>query len=212
MIDDIFRATFHFEDPSGASSSSCYFQQTEDNLSTNRDTIELARALEAELDALIVAVLASTFWWTAIEVRKVWDAKEPVWLETSNPQAGAVVGPGLPSNCCVIMSLAQSTFGAKSNARMFWPGVPESKTNAGTLDATFQSTEWAALRNRMLLPFDSISDAGSYSLGMISQKVLNAAPPAKDWPGAFAFVTSASVNPILGIQRRRTTKVIGAVA
>jgi len=212
VIDDIFRATFHFEDPSGASSTSCYFQQTADNSSTNRDTIELARALEDELDGLIIAVLASTFWFTAVEVRKVYEFAEPFWLESSTPQAGLVVGEGLPSNCCAVMTLNQTTFGAKSNARMFWPGVPESKTNAGTLDATFQSTEWAALRNRMLLPFNSISDTGVYSLGMISQKVLNAAPPLKDWPGAFAFITSANVNPILGIQRRRTTRVVGAVA
>lgn len=211
MIDDIFRATFHFEDPSGHSSTSCYFQQTADNSSTIRDCIELADALEDELDSLIGDVLSDDFWFTSVEVNKVYDEPEPRWISTALPQAGVQLGPGLPSNCCVLVTIFQSTHGNRGNGRMFWPGVPEAQSNMGTIDATFQSTQWAALCSRLQLPFSAISDTGEWSLGVISQKILNLTPPLKDWPGAFAFATGVAPQPIIAIQRRRTTRVVGAV-
>jgi len=264
MIDDIFSAQFHFEDPSGASSTRCFFQQTADNSSTVLDAQKLAEALEAELAGLIVAMLADTFWFTGITVRKHWEHPAPKALETGNPQQGLVVGPGLPSNCCINFQLNQSTLPVKSNGRMFWPGIPEPQSNVGVLETAYQSGPCIALAARLVLPFNSIGDSGVYSLGIISQKILNlvetwsvglgitigdqvrsslgnvftatsAGTTAgndsdlaggsdtgvswvlaqeitdKDWPGAFAFVTSVGVNPIIAIQRRRTTKVVGGI-
>lgn len=211
MIDDIFRVTFHFEDPSGHSSCSCYMQQTLDNSSTNRDCPELANAVEDEMDSLIGDVLSDDFWFTSVEVNKVYDTPEPRWITTSLPQAGQQLGPGLPSNCCVLLTIFQSTHGNRGNGRMFWPGIPEAQSNMGTIDAAFQGTEWLALAQRLVLPFSSIGDTGEWALGVISQKILNAAPPAKDWAGAFAFATACGAQPIIAIQRRRTTRVVGAV-
>jgi len=210
MIDDIFSAQFHFEDPSGASSTRLFLQQTADNTSGVLDCRILSEALENILQPLITAYLSSDFWFTGVTVRKHYDGPAPVSLETADPQPGLNAGPGLPSNSCMNMELGQSTFAVRSNGRMYWPGIPEAQTNVGVMEVAYQSGPCIALANRLLLPFAALTDTGIWSVGVISQKVLNAAPPAKDWAGAFAFLTSVSVNPILAVQRRRTTKVIGA--
>lgn len=211
MIDDIFSAQFHFEDPSGASSTRCYFQQLTDATPGFIDSELLADGLEAALAGLWVNVLASTFWFTGVTVRKVYDNPEPMHLTTGNPQVGLRTGPGLPSNCCLNFALNQSTFGVKSNGRMFLPGVPELDTNVGVIDPAYQAGPVTALANGLVATISALSGPATWKLGVISQKVLNLAPPAKDWPGAFAFVDSISVNPIIAIQRRRTTKVVGAI-
>jgi len=264
MIDDIFSAQFHFEDPSGASSTRCFFQQTADNSSTVLDAQKLAESLEDELDGLIIAMLSNSFSFSGITVRKHYEDPAPKALETGNPQQGVASGPGLPSNCCINFQLNQSSLSPKSNGRMFWPGIPEPESNVGVLETAYQSGPCIALASRLVLPFNAIGDTGVYNLGVISQNVLNfvatwsvglsigigdqirnalgnlftatsAGTTAgndsdlgggsdtgvswvlateitdKDWPGAFSFVTSVGVNPIIAIQRRRTTKVVGAI-
>ena len=211
MVDDIFSATFHFEDPSGASSTRAYWQQTTGNTVGTVDTESLGDALEDVLAPLIVAALADTFQFTGITVRKAWEDPEPMTLVTGNPQTGTRTGPGLPSNCCMNLGLNQSTFPIKSNGRMFWPGIPEPDTDVGVLIAAYQSGVVTALADGLVATISALTDTGTWNLGVISQKVLNAAPPAKDWAGAFAFVDSVSPNPIIAIQRRRTTPVVGAV-
>jgi len=209
MTDDIFLATFHFEDPSGASQTGCYFQQTADNAATILDTDELGKALEAQVGPSIINAIADTFWFTGVRVRKVYDSPCPQYLSTATPQAGLASGPGLPSNCCAQLTLTQTQFSLKSNGKMFWPGVGEPGTVAGNMTALYQ-VAWQAVGTALVTPINSIADTGVYELGIISQKVLNLAPPLKDWPGAFAFSNAVSASPRIAIQRRRTTKVIGA--
>lgn len=211
MIDDIFSAQFHFEDPSGASSVKVYYQQTVNNTAGALDTRILAEALEDKLDSFIVAALADTFWFTGITVRLHYDDPQPKWLQTGNPQQGTRTGPGLPSNNCVQYGLMQSTFPIKSNGRIFFPGVPEPDTNVGVLAAAYQSGACTDLAVALADNVVALSDTGEWSPGVISQKVLNLTPPTKDWAGAFAFVDSISPNPIIAIQRRRTTRVVGAI-
>lgn len=211
MVDDIFKATFHFEDPSGASSCGAYYQQTADNGSTDYDTFKLAEALEAALAGPITDVLSDDFWFSGVRVRKVYDVPQNQFLDTTNPQTGTQLGPGLPSNNCILLDLNQSSFPIRSNGKMYFPGIPEAKSNVGVLDVTYHNTEVNALATALTLPVAAVGDTGVWSIGVISQKVLNLVPPEKDWAGAFAFVTSISANPIIAIQRRRTTRVIGAI-
>jgi len=211
MTDDIFHAVFHFEDPSGASSCSAYYQQTADNTSSNYDTFKLAEALESQLAGPIVAMLSNDFWFSGVTVRKNYDVAQNSYLSTANPQLGLRSGPGLPSNNAIVFNLNQNTFPIKSNGRMFWPGIPEADTEVGTLEVPYYNTQVIGLATALLAPVSAILDTGEWQLGVISQKVLNLVPPAKDWPGAFAFCNQITVNPIIGIQRRRRTKVIGAV-
>jgi len=211
MIDDIFHATFHFEDPSGASSCSAYYQQTADNTSSNYDTFKLAEALETQLAAPIVGMLSDDFWFTGVTVRKNYDEPQNAYLSSANPQVGLRTGPGLPSNNAIVLTLNQDTFPVKSNGRMFFPGIPEADTEVGTLTVAYYSAGVIPLATALLLPVDATLDTGSWQLGVISQKVLNLVPPQKDWPGAFAFCTGIAPSPIIGIQRRRRTRVIGAI-
>ena len=211
MVDDIFRATFHFEDPSGASSCGCYYQQTVDNGATDYDTFKLAQALETVLAPPIVAMLSEDFWFAGVTVNKVYDVAQNKYLSSANPTVGTQTGPGLPSNNCILFSLEQMTFPLKSNGRMFWPGIPEPQSNVGVLEVAYYNAEVNDLAVALRAPVAAVGDSGIWNLGVISQKVLNLTPPIKDWPGAFAFVTGITPNPIIAIQRRRTTKVIGAV-
>jgi len=211
MIDDIFHATFHFEDPSGASSTGCYYQQTADNGSTTYDTFKLAEALEAALAGPITDMISDDFWLAGFRVRKVWEEPQNQYLLTSNPQVGQRSGPGLPSNNCALFNLNQTLFPIRSNGKMYWPGLPEVDTDAGVMEVAYHNSVVNALASALVAPVAAVGDTGVWNLGVISQKVLNLTPPTKDWAGAFAFVNSVSANPIIAIQRRRTTKVIGAV-
>ncbi|MDH5642973.1 MAG: hypothetical protein OEY63_02140 [Gemmatimonadota bacterium] len=160
---------------------------------------------------MFVNMLASTFWFTGVTVRLAYDDPQPMMLSTGNPQVGVRPGPGLPSNSCLNFALNQSTFPVKSNGRIYLPGVPEQDTTVGVIDAAYQSGPVQALADGLVATVNAVSGPATWALGVISQKILNAAPPAKDWPGAFAFVDSISVNPIIAIQRRRTTRVVGAI-
>jgi len=211
MIDDIFSAQIHFEDPSGASSTRLYYQQTANNTAGALDCRILAEALEAALAGDLVAALSDDFWFTGITVRKVYDDPEPKWLVTGNPQQGLRPGPGLPSNNCINLALNQGTFPVRSNGRMFLPGIPEADTNVGVLASAYQAAQVTDLADTLASQVVALSDTGTWDPGIISQKVLNLTPPLKDWAGAFAFITSISVNPIIAIQRRRTTRVVGAI-
>jgi len=211
MIDDIFSAQIHFEDPSGASSVRLFYQQTVANSGGAFDARILAEALEAAIAPDLVATLSNDFWFTGITVRKHYDDPEPKWLVTGNPQQGTRTGPGLPANNCLLFRLNQATFPVKSNGRIFIPGIPEPDSNVGVLEAAYQAGACTDLADTLMTTVTALSDVGEWEPGVISQKILNAAPPAKDWPGAFAFLTSISVDPIIAIQRRRTTRVVGAI-
>lgn len=211
MTDDIFHATFFFEDPSGHSSCSAYYQQTADNSSSNYDTAILAEALEGHLAGPITDMISDDFWFSGVRVRKNYDVPQNQFLSSANPSAGDQTGPGLPSNNCILFNLVQNTFPVKSNGKMFFPGIPEPQSNVGVLDTTYHNGVCNDLATALTTPVTALTDTGIWSIGVISQKVLNLTPPTKDWAGAFAFVTAISVNPIIAIQRRRTTKVIGAV-
>lgn len=212
MINDILSAQLNFEDPSGHSSTKLYFRQTADNSGGGPDGFELADSLDANLSPLILAALSDDFELTGIICRKHFDDPEAQTTFTTAAQSGLGSGPGLPSNNSILFGLKQSLFPVKQNGRLFMPGIPEINTEVGLLAPAYQAGVLTAIGARLILPFASPTDTGIYEFGMISQKVLNAAPPAKDWAGAFAVVNSVSVSPVIAIQRRRTTKVVGGVS
>lgn len=209
MVDDIFHAVFHFEDPSGHSSVSLYYEQTADNGTANQDNIKLAEALEAQLGPLILPVLSDDFWFTSIVVRTVYDNPQAKCLRTVNTQQGTGSGPGLPSNCCINFQLTQGSFPVKSNGRIFFPGIPEVSSETGLLASAYQAGVCTDLAVGIGTDITAIADTGVWRPSVISQKVLNAAPPAKDWSGAVAPITSVAPKPTIAIQRRRTTRVVG---
>lgn len=158
-------------------------------------------------------MLSDEFFIPSVSVRKVYGDPFPRYIASneSSPQ-GTIANPALPANCALNLGLQQSRFGAKSNGRIFIPGVPENQTTVGVANAAYLSGPVTAFVSLLINGVNSETDTGAWVPGVISTKVLNAAPPAKDWPGAFAQVSAAMKNPVLAFQRRRTTRVLGSQA
>lgn len=218
MTEDVYSARIHLEGPSQAASFYLWFEQSVDNDSFAFSTEALAVAIREKLNVPLRGVLSSQYRFTGITVRQVTKtlSVNPAYRTTSSivggDQAGTGGGVALPANIAMLFKLSQANFSAKSNGRLFIPGIPEQHTAAGIVDAAFQNGAMLALAQALASNYQASGDLGVYVPGVISQKVLNALPPAKDWEGAFSPMVSVSPQSILGVQKKRTTKVYGALS
>jgi hypothetical protein len=209
--DDIYLASFHFENPSGASSFRLYYQEDAVRSGVGTDTQVLANTLDDRLTTEITDMIADDFLFTAIVVHKISGDKEAKWRTDIVAQAGQRVGPSLPSNNCVLIGLSQGLFAAKHNGRIFIPGLAEGDSVVGNLLTAYQTGPLQAF-------VDAIADqlaeesagTGRWNLGVINTLILNASPPIKDWQSAFSQVITVNGSPIIAGQKRRQTKVRGA--
>lgn len=214
---DIFRAQFNYENPSGRAAWTVYYRMTELISGNGPETRRLAQSIVAQFGSQIIDILSDDFWFTSVAVRKVFEVggvldQEPPWVENVATQQGTRTGPGLPANNAMIMSLFQGTLPAKNNGRIFLPGIAEGDTDAGLLNTAFLTGPVTAFRNTLSQPIpEDLGGTGEWELGVISQKILNLTPPTKDWANAFLPVTAVALSPIIGTQRRRGTRVVGAV-
>lgn len=209
--DEIYEVKLHFENPSGSSSCRLFYQETIIRSGIGTDTQILAQSWDTALSALLRDVIADDFEFPSITCRKMdGDLEAKFRLDRAAP-AGLRPGPALPSNNALLLGLYQGLFPARSNGRMFIPGIAEGDTLIGNLTSAFASTQVTALINGLVAQLDEESGGtGRWDLGVISTKVLDAAPPFKDWAGAFSPVSSVAFNPIVATQRRRQTRVVGA--
>jgi len=123
---------------------------------------------------------------------------------------GQLTGPSLPNNSALNVVLFQDTFSDRSNGRIRIPGLPEPSTNGTTMVAAFMDGPANAFVQKLVQQVPELSAGpGRWTLGVISAKVRDIALPAKDWDGAFAPVTSVSMNTIIGILRSRKTRADG---
>ena len=218
MIEDVYSARIHLEGPSQAASFYLWFEQSADNDIFAYSTEALAVAVKEKLNAPLRGVLSSQYRFTGITVRQHTTTLSvtPAYRTTSSLVGGDQVGTGggvaLPANIAMLFKLSQSLFSAKSNGRIFIPGIPEQHTAAGIVLAAFQNGAMLTLAQALASNYQASGDAGIYVPGVISQKILNAVPPAKDWEGAFSALASVSGQSILGVQKKRTTKVYGALS
>lgn len=234
---DIFQLTLNFENPSGKSSSSIYLKEDGENAVITDICKDIADAAHLSWTAAVRAMLSSEWRFASIRVRQVHPtvAVTPAFPGPNSPgpynrsllaqhtktvngpgQTGTYNGgatePSLPANNSVQIDLEQTTFSLKSNGRINIPGIPEAEQTGSTISAAHVATcnTFAAL---LELPLTSGTDTGTWDPIVISAKVRDLLGPGnpKDWPGAAALVTRAKTNPIISIQRRRTTEVIGGV-
>jgi len=218
-VDDIYHCQFNFENPSNASSTHIYYQQSAlGDQGGGPQTEKLADSVLDAMTALIRAAISSDWWFTSVYVRQVYfevdpPGPEPASLRTANPQVGLRGTPALPANDSFIITLQQTTFSARSDGVMFFPGIPEADTTIGLLDIAYVDGAIADLRDALINELVELSGgSGRWTPGVISTKVLNAAPPFKDWSGAFAAVLGGGTSSIIRSQRGRTTRVKGGVA
>lgn len=215
--DDIYLLRANFESPSRHASYGLYYQQTVINDVVNgHGPRVLGVTWIFQMASLVIAMLSDDWWFASVDVQQVHSetgilGEEPSWNEPSAVQVGLRTGPSLPANDAALCGLLQATFTARHNGRIFVPGIAEGDTTVGNLDNAFLSGVFSAFRQGLI---DTLEEEGGgtgrWKVGVINRTVLNAAPPAKDYAGAFATATAATVTPIIASQRVRTTRVRGA--
>lgn len=210
-VEDIYEVKAHFQNPSSASSIRLYYEEAAVKSGVGTDNRVLAQSWSTALGPLFRDVIANDWFMSSVVVRRMVIQPLPKWRQDEAVQVGDRVGPALPANNAILMQLQQGLFPASSNGRIFIPGLAEGDTLVGNLTAAFMSGPLAALSAGMVAQLaEESAGTGRWDLGVISVKVLDAAPPAKDWQGAFSAVFGVGASPIVATQRRRQTKVIGA--
>lgn len=209
--DDIYEVSVHFENPSGNASFRLYYQEAIIRSGIGTDTQILAQSWDTALTPSLRAAISDDWLMSAIVCRKVDPVPEAKFRVDLPAQAGLRTGPGLPANNCLLIGLSQTLFSAKSNGRIFVPGIAEGDTTVGNLTAAYQTGPLLTLVNDLAQQLvEESAGTGRWDLGVVSAKIRDAALPAKDWPGAFSPVGTVTGSPIIATQRRRATKVIGA--
>lgn len=209
-LNDIYRVTTHYELPTSAASWSIYYKETIDASGGDIDTQILAEAYSTHIAVETLAMLSQDCAQPAITCEKVFATPEAKHVVSHGTQIGVRPTDALPSNCSAVMALIQATFSPRSNGRIFVPGIAEGDTDSGVLSTTFLSTVVTPFITKLTAVIDELSaGTGRFTPGVISAKVLNAAPPAKDWAGAFAPLVGVAGNTIVGIMRKRATRAVG---
>lgn len=209
-VNDIFFVKMNFEAPSGAASTGIYYRESAVRSGAGTDTQIVANSFDAAIAALVRDVLATEWQLTSIWAEKRIVQPSPAFKTIQATQNGTRAGTSLPANNAINVQLHQNAFSSRRDGSMFFPGISETDTTVGTLETVFFNTQVAALRDALAAQLVEVSaGTGRWDPGVISQLILNAAPPAKDWAGAFLPVFNASVSPIIATQRRRQTRVFG---
>jgi hypothetical protein len=205
-VGDIYRVQLNFDGPSGNHTTRMYYREEVGSSSVAPEQ-QLATAWHNQLKDLARAVITDDYAIAALVIEKAFGNPRPKWIrQVTGGQLGTGGTLALPSNNAQIIQISQSTFSARSNGRCFFPPPPEASTASGVIDGAFLTGNWIPFLTALVAPLLPDTGTGEWKLGVISSKVLNAAPPAKDWAGAFAPAVSLGIEPVVGIQRRRQSK------
>ena len=211
-VNDIFKADILLEGPDGPASFGVHFKEGTANTTAFDECSDIAEALKINIGEKLLDILSDEWFFSGIRVSKRSGNPRPMALVDGYVTAhlssqGQVDSPALPANNAYLFTLQQSTFGARSNGKVYVPGVPESKTDGSILLTAWASTEVNNFAQFLELDVQSQSDTGLWWLGVISQKHLVANPG--DWSGAFAVAGQVVPDSYLAIQRRRAGRQRG---
>lgn len=208
--DDIYHVQVNLEAPSGAASFGLYYQETVASSGGGDGVILLGDAFETLRHTDILDCLCVDWKCPSVVVRKMVILSEAKYRNDIGVQTGLRAGTSLPANNAMLFHLNQATFPARSNGKLFVPGLSETDTTVGVMTSAFLTGPMTALATSLVTPIAELSaGTGVWTPGVISAKVRDAAPPFKDWDGAFAPLTSITPSSIIATQRRRRTKVNG---
>jgi hypothetical protein len=209
--DDITLAEFHFEGPTSPASFGMHYKENEPHSGGGFAVRQLAQALILAFKDPIVAILSNDWHFTSVTVRTKSVATEPFVREDVFAGLGLRAGPALPANMSWIIKQSQGTFSAKSNGRIYVPGLGEPDSIVGVLTNVFLTGVAQDLADALAEEVvEQAAGTGRWTPGIISVKVRDAGPPPKDWEGAFAPIGSMTAWSIISSQRRRASKVTGA--
>jgi len=207
--DDIYRIVVHYQGPTMASSISVYYQENAASTQGPDPVSSLNFSFFFSVVTLLQNVLNLDWKLTALRCRRLTGEKIAPDLQSLLASPGTRTGNPLPANNCLLMKLSQANFPRTSNGRLYLPGLGESDTDTGLIDAEFLNGPVQALGDRLALELAENGGLGSWTPGVISAKVRDTPPNQPDWESAFSPMIGAFGNPVIARQVRRTTKVIG---
>jgi len=209
-VNDIYRVQVHYELPTSSASFSLYYGESIASSGGDTGPQILAEAFDTLTAGSILAMLSDDCSQPAISCERVFGDKEAKHIVNHGTQVGTQLGPSLPNNCNLTVSLGQATFPQTSNGRIRIPGIPEAETGAGTISTLYRTGVLSDFVTNLITQVAELSGGdGRWNLGVISAKVRDAALPAKDWLGAFATVTNITGKTIIGILNSRKTRAVG---
>jgi len=206
---DIYRVTLGYEGPTMASSTSIYYREEVTQTAPVGATRSLAESFIFSKLGPFINVLSVEWKLPSIHVTRVDGEPTPPILAVATPNTGTRTGNSLPADNCLLIQLLQQIHPRTSNGRMYLPGLSESDSNVGIVEAAFLANQVVTLTNAISASLAEIGGAGSWLPGVISVKVRDAPPGDKDWQGAFSLLIAALGNPVIARQVRRRTKVRG---
>lgn len=207
--DDIYRLTLNYEGPTMHSSCALYFQ--EDGLSTSASgpTQSLCFSWRFNKTTEFINVLCQEWKLISTFAERVDGEAVPPFLQPQTAAQGTRPGNALPADNCLLMQLLQAVHPRTSNGRLYLPGLSESDSDVGIIEAAFLANQVTVLGNAISGVLNEQGGTGSWNPGVISVKVRDAIPGVKDWQGAFSQVIASLGNPVIARQVRRRTKVRG---
>lgn len=234
MIDDIYSVETFVQIPQNIYSFKLYYIETLVPTSFEFSTHALATGFVEILNTTLRNCLSDQAEVTGVRVRQVHSDAGGVhnpphtrtWSTGTATTFGTVSSPALPGQLTLNLRLFQSTFGAKSDGRVFISGIPENQVENNLVLATFLSGPvksftdllgWQAGQE-----IQASGDTATFKLGMISAKAAYAPiqawidggmvgpKPGRDYGGAFAEVTGIERQSIIGGQRRRIFRTVGS--
>ncbi len=209
-VGDVYSARIDMEMPSGPASMNFHYQETTEPSSLTGPQ-GLAVGIVTDQFGLIANAISNQCAVTACQVYKKSGNREVPYQATLVDGVGNENSEALPALNGVRINLLQSFFSARSNGLVWLPGVPRNEVTTSVVDQAFIAANIVPWTTAMLAGVsEPAAGDGRWRLIVISRRFLQLNP--NDWEGAAADVTEITVNPIIGRQRRRRTKVRGGAA
>jgi len=210
-LGDIYRITQFYELPTSAASWSLYYHEKTAYSTGFIATEALGEAAFVHYGTTIIDVLSGDCSNPAMQCERVFDEGQAKHIINHAVQIGVIPGPSLPNNNSIVVNLLQATLPAKHNGSIRLPGIPEQETNIGNLKQTFYDTQLTALMIKLVTDIPELSGGdGVWEPIVISASTRDVSfPPTKDWAGAKMPITGIVASPIIGILKKRASKVFG---
>lgn len=208
--EDIYRLDVHMIGPQRPAQWGVYYQETLPSTFGPGPNLSLAVSFAAHILTLLKDLTSDQWMTTAFEVSKKTGDPDARMLQGVINGEGTVATPALPADNAILIQIFQSLYSKRSNGRVYIPGIAEADTVGGLLEQAYLTGPSQAFINQLALPVPEQTGTGQWELGVVSQKILNAAPPFKDWDAAFSPITGMTTSPVIARQVRRRTRRLGA--
>lgn len=208
-VGDVYAAHWRINSRTQATSLNLHYQELNPSDSGLNETESLAEAL---MNSLITSRLQSALSDDGVYVggvnvyKKSGNVVAPAFATDHRP--GTAVGAAAPMNNALRILLGQAVFPSNRNGLVWLAGMREDDMAGNQFTQAYISGPATDLANELVNVLLETPNDGQWRLGVLSRKHLIDNPG--DYAGAFADVLSASASPIVGSQRRRTTRLRGA--